>query len=76
MLKKVFENEDFIICTTKTEYDFQYTIENKHDFDVKYYLIGLDDFLEIDKNSWVGLFHGDYTKDIIDCLIKGNYEGV
>lgn len=76
MRKKIFENDDFIIKDSGKDYDFRYVIENKHNFDVNYYLIGLDDFLEIDKNSWIGLFQGDYSNDIIDCLIKGSYEGV
>lgn len=73
MLKKIYENDLFIISDTQHDYDFRYTIENKKNYKINLYLNGLDDYLEIDKNEWVGLFNGDYSNDIITCLTNEDY---
>lgn len=72
-LENIFENDLIIVSDTKKDYDFRYVIENKKDHKINFYLNGLDDYLEIDKNSWLGLFNGEYSKSIIDSLINEDY---
>ena len=72
-MKKIYENELFKIMDTKQDYDFKYVIENKTDKKLNLYLNGLDDYLELDENDWVGLFYGDYSNDIVRCLINNDY---
>lgn len=71
-MKKIYENEFIKISDTRKNYDFRYIIENKKDNNINIYLNGLDDYMIIDKNSWIGLFNGDYSNDIIRCLIDDN----
>ena len=68
----MFENEYIKIYDTRQNYDFRYVIQNKKNNDLNIYLNGLDDYVEIEKNNWVGLFGGDYTDDIIRCLLECN----
>lgn len=72
-LENVFENDLIIVSDTKKDYDLRYVIENKKDHKINFYLNGLDDYLEIDKNNWLGLFNGEYSKSIIDSLINEDY---
>ena len=72
-LENIFENDLIIVSDTKKDYDLRYVIENKKDHKINFYLNGLDDYLEIDKNSWLGLFNGEYSKIIIDSLINEDY---
>ena len=72
-MEKIFENDLIIVSDTKKDYDLRYVIENKKDHKINFYLNGLDDYLEIDKNSWLGLFNGEYSKIIIDSLINEDY---
>lgn len=72
-MEKIFENDLIIIKDTKSNYDFRYIIENKKDYKINFYLNGLDDYFEIDRNSWLGLFNGEYSKSIVDSLINKDY---
>lgn len=72
-MEKIFENDLIIVSDTKKDCDFRYVIENKKDHKINFYLNGLDDYLEIDKNNWLGLFNGEYSKSIIDSLINEDY---
>ena len=72
-MEKIFENDLIIVSDTKKDYDLRYVIENKKDHKINFYLNGLDDYLEIDKNNWLGLFNGEYSKIIIDSLINEDY---
>ena len=73
-MKSIFENELITIYDTGHDYDFKYCIENKNKGnDINIYLNELDDYIEIQKNNWVGLFSGDYSKMIIDSLLEGKY---
>lgn len=71
-MELIFENENLKIYDTKKDYDFRYVIENKKNIKICVYLNGLDDYIEIDKNNWVGLFNGDYSDDIVKCLQENN----
>lgn len=75
-MKNIFENDFLVIRDTKQDYDFRYIIENKKSQKVNLYLTGLDDNFELDGNSWVGLFNGDYSDSIVDSIINENYEVV
>ena len=70
MLKRIFENEDFIIYQDDKGYDFKYDIENKRDTTIYAKLFDIDETLRV--NDWVGLF--DDEKYIIDSIMNNNYE--
>lgn len=72
-MKKIFENDLIIISDTQRNYDFKYVIENKKNYKINLSLNKLDDYLEIDKNNWLGLFNEDYSKSIVDSLINEDY---
>jgi len=73
-MKKILENDLIVVYDTMHDYDFKYAIENKHDKKLNIYLNGLDDYLEIEGNNWVGLFYGDYSNDIIESLKNKDYD--
>ena len=70
MLKRIFENEDFIIYQDDKGYDFKYDIESKRDTTIYAKLFDIDETLRV--NDWVGLF--DDEKYIIDSIMNNNYE--
>ena len=72
-MKKIYENDLFIIKDTEQDYDFKYIVENKTNKKINLYLNGIDDYLEIEGNDWVGLFHRYYSNDIINILINEEY---
>jgi hypothetical protein len=74
MVENIFENDLFIIYDTKQDYDFRYSIANKSDKKINLYLNGLDDYLEINGNDWVGLFSGDYSDNMVNCLMEEDYD--
>ena len=73
-MKKILENDLIIVYDNMHDYDFKYAIKNKHDKKLNIYLNGLDDYLEIEGNNWVGLFYGDYSNDIIKSLKNKDYD--
>ena len=73
-LKKIYENEDFIIYEDNKGYDFKYTIKNKTNKKIVYYLNGMDDYLILQANDFIGLFNGDYSEEYIRCILDGNCE--
>ncbi len=72
-MKKIFENDLFIISDTEQDYDFKYVIQNKNKHKIYINLNPIDDYLEIEGNNWVGLLHGDYSDDIVNILINKEY---
>lgn len=72
-MKKIYENDLFIIKDTEQDYDFKYIVENKTNKKINLYLNGINDYLEIEGNNWVGLFHGYYSNDIISILMNEEY---
>ena len=70
MLKRIFENEDFILYQDDKGYDFKYDIENKRDTTIYAKLTDIDETLRV--NDWVGLFEDE--RYIIDSIMNNNYE--
>lgn len=73
-MKNIFENEDFIIYEDNKGYDFKYTIENKTNKKIVYYLNGMDEYLILQAKESTGLFNGEYTEEYIRCILDGNCE--
>lgn len=71
-MKTIYENEYIKVLDNGHNYDFRYVIENKKEHDLNIYLNGMDDYIEIDKSNWIGLFNGEYSDDIIRCLQNEN----
>lgn len=72
-MKEIFRNDLIVIKSTGQDYDFAYTIENLTNKKLNFYLNGLDDYLELEENNWVGLFVGDYSDMIVESFINGDY---
>lgn len=72
-MKEIFRNDLIVIKSTGHDYDFAYTIENLTNNKINFYLNGLDDYLELEENSWVGLLVGDYSDMIVESFINGDY---
>lgn len=70
MLKRIFENEDFILYQDDKGYDFKYDIENKRDTTIYAKLTDIDETLRV--ADWVGLFSNE--RYIIDSIMNNNYE--
>lgn len=70
MLKRIFENEDFILYYDNKGYDFVYDIENKRDTAITIKLNDCEETFTI--NDWRGLF--DDEQYVIDSIIKNDYE--
>lgn len=62
-----------VIKSTGQDYNFGYIIENLTDTKINFYLNGLDDYLEIERDNWVGLFIGEYSDMIVESFINGDY---
>ena len=72
-MKEIFKNDLIVIKSTGHDYDFAYTIENLTNKKINFYLNGLDDYLELEGNDWVGLFFGEYSDMIVESFINGDY---
>ena len=70
MLKRIFENEDFILYQDDKGYDFKYDIENKRDTTIYITLTDEDETIRV--YDWVGLF--EEQRYIIDSIMNNNYE--
>lgn len=71
-METIFENEYIKVLDNGSDFDFRYIIDNKKEFDINIYLNGLDDYITISKNNWVGLLSGEYSDEIIRCLQENN----
>lgn len=69
-LKKIFENNYFIIYKDNKGWDFVYDIENKTNKKIIIQFTEFDEKIEI--NDWVGFFNDETS--YIEEILKGNYE--
>ena len=71
-LKKIFENNSFIIWEDNKGYDFSYDIENKTNNKIIIELCNYEEQHKID--DWIGLFNNQ--EYIIEEILNGNYKVV
>ena len=74
-MKTIYENDYIYITKDCTEdMDFGYTIFNKIDDLLEIYLNGMDDYITITNKGWIMFIPGDYTEDMIRCILENNGE--
>ena len=72
-MKTIYEdNCIYITKDCNDEMDFGYTIFNKVDDILEIYLDGMDDYITISNKGLVMFIPGDYTEDMIRCIISGD----
>ncbi len=69
-LKKIFENNDFIVYEDNKGFDFAYDIENKTGNKLVIRYGEYEETIEI--GEWLGLFPSE--KYIIECILNEDYE--